>query len=501
MIIRKIFGIPGGGKTTELIRCVEAERQGGVPLDRMAYLSFSKSAREVIKGRMTASVSDLRWFRTLHGACSKATGIGQNVVSPYDYRQFSEATGLTITPEDGEGYDWSPDQAIDYNVTLRALNLAATMCKPVEEIVRTLPVHRNLIPAQVQRFSVLWEDYKKQVGRFDYTDMLTKYDAEGEPLPIDVGFLDETQDLSELQWRVAHKLLRNAKRVYMAGDDDQAIYTFIGGSEYGFLDHPADEETILSKSWRVPKDIGERADQIIRKIAHRKKKTFEWKDEPGTVRCLNHDAMSLPWSTLIDRYESVMVLHRHRAGARLFSDDLKLVGVPHMLNGEAITSWKEAKLLHTYLQLKSDAGVTPHAAMELCKELGVDVGELRDLSRKKRVTRDMVQLDYLSPWITVFTGKNRKKLKRYETLRRLVNQRGHAALVETPKIAISTMHGSKGKEADLVIISPDCNNIVRQNVLTPAEIRLSYVSLTRAKREAIVLMPRTDTYITHLIGG
>lgn len=501
MTIIKTFGPPGTGKTERLIKRVKSEQDAGVTLPRMGYLSFSKAAREVIKSRMKVSDKELRWFRTIHGAAAVYIGMQNAVIMPADYQTFSDATGMRISPEDSLDYTWDQEKAPDYNITLRALNLATTACRPIEEVLREFPVHRNLVVERVLRFAQAWADYKRQVGRFDYMDMLTKFDAEGGPLPIDVGFLDETQDMSELQWRVVHKMYADAKRIYMAGDDDQAIYTFIGGSEYGFLEHPCDEEEVLRKSYRVPVEIGEAADAIIRRVAHRKQKDVVWKPEPGTVRRLNLDATTLPWQTYLDRYEDIMVLARHRAQTRLFSDDLKSIGVPHLLHGDAIQSWKEAKFLHTYLVLRDGGSVTPHMAQELCEELNVDATALRSLSRKKKITREMVALDYDNAWIKVFASGSKKKRRRYETLRKLVNQQGHDALISKPKVSITTMHGAKGRESDLVIIMTDCNNTVRQHTLAPAEIRLSYVSLTRAKRDAVILFPQTNTYISNFFGG
>jgi superfamily I DNA/RNA helicase len=63
------------------------------------------------------------------------------------------------------------------------------------------------------------------------------------------------------------------------------------------------------------------------------------------------------------------------------------------------------------------------------------------------------------------------------------------------------MHAAKGAEADLVIIVPDCTTIVRRNILTPAEVRLAYVAMTRAKKQCVVLTPRSDCFITHFFGG
>ena len=91
--------------------------------------------------------------------------------------------------------------------------------------------------------------------------------------------------------------------------------------------------------------------------------------------------------------------------------------------------------------------------------------------------------------------------KLYEAIRQLVNQDGLASLSKEPSIRVSTMHAAKGAESDLVIIVPECTAIVRRNILTPSEIRLAYVAMTRVKQQGIILIPRSDNYITHFFGG
>ena len=48
--------------------------------------------------------------------------------------------------------------------------------------------------------------------------------------------MDESQDLSLLQWNIVWKLMEKAKRTVIAGDDDQAIYRWAG----------ADVETLIN---------------------------------------------------------------------------------------------------------------------------------------------------------------------------------------------------------------------------------------------------------------
>src|SRR5882672_5747781 len=107
MKIIKIYGPPGTGKTTRLMSLVKYENDANaVAFDKMAYLSFSKAAREVIKGRMKISEKELRWFRTIHGACSVSLGLSNAIITAADYEDFSEKSGMRISPEDSLDYNW-----------------------------------------------------------------------------------------------------------------------------------------------------------------------------------------------------------------------------------------------------------------------------------------------------------------------------------------------------------------------------------------------------------
>lgn len=501
--IIKYFGPPGTGKTTKLRSIVEHEVRGGTPLNKIGYVSFTVGAADVIRERMGATKEDVRWFRTIHSACMALLGIGRDsVVSSHHYREFKRQTGIDIRGDEFD--DWDAEKPLDFTPAKRALEMALATQTNIFDIIKTMPPHVNLTQDRVQHFLTKWEGFKHDGRLADFSDMLTRYLSEDtDAMPVDVLILDEAQDLSVLQWLVFHKLARNAQRIYMAGDDDQAIYGFIGGSEYGFLDHEHDEEHVISKSWRVPQAIGERADQIIRKVSHRKQKDVKWMDKEGDARRMNLDAFTLPWRTYMERYESIMVLTRHRKGARNFSEDLKAVGVPHEVNGDGIASWPEARLMHTYFELKAGGKVTIKQAKKLLDELKMNSDHLAGMKPREKVDyKALPTVDWAArTWVSDFAGGNPVKTKKFEAIRQLVNQDGHAALVADPKVQVKTMHAAKGAEADLVVIVPECTSIVRRNILTPAEIRLAYVTMTRAKRDAIILVPRSDNYITHFFGG
>jgi len=67
--------------------------------------------------------------------------------------------------------------------------------------------------------------------------MLTKFYWRKKSLcpSLDAIFLDEAQDLNPLQWKMFYYIEEQCKRSYIAGDDDQAIYTFQGADPSEFI--------------------------------------------------------------------------------------------------------------------------------------------------------------------------------------------------------------------------------------------------------------------------
>jgi superfamily I DNA/RNA helicase len=484
--------------------------ESGVEPSDIAYLSHTRAAAEVIKERIQEAIpgvkdKDLQWFRTIHGACAKSLKHGGGIVGPPHFRQFSDLYNMKLTPQSDIDDFTDPSEADpDYNIVLAVVNLAEATFRSVDEVCQTMPMHINLVPERRDLFIKSWKDFKRDHNLIDFTDMLLNYlhIGEIEALPCSVVFLDEAQDLSELQWRVFDKMCGNAKRVYLAGDDDQAIYGFIGGSEYGFLERPAQQEHVLRQSHRVPQLIGQRAEKIIKGVQHRRAKEVIWKAHPGDVSIYNLDPHAMPWRSWQNK--SVMVLNRHRRGMLSFSGALKEIGVSHATMSESLQSSKEASVVKAYLTIRGGGKLRPILISPMLKAMGIDDRDLRAQGTRDRkfvVGKDALpRIDWNSPdWPSLFSGYNFRLEQRYKAVRELVRMNGLEVLGQEPKINVTTMHAAKGKEADVVILIPDCTEIVKRNIFTPSEIRLAYVALTRAKEDAIIMTPRTQTYINHLV--
>jgi superfamily I DNA/RNA helicase len=97
-----------------------------------------------------------------------------------------------------------------------------------------------------------------------------------------VIFIDEAQDLSAKQWQIVHKLKTNCDKIYVAGDDDQCIFSFNGSEVKEFLKLQEEfHQTVLDKSWRVPISIWEEAQKVIQRNPNRYCKEVSPKQEVG----------------------------------------------------------------------------------------------------------------------------------------------------------------------------------------------------------------------------
>ena len=101
---------------------------------------------------------------------------------------------------------------------------------------------------------------------------------------LDVIFVDEAQDLSKIQWSMIEKIERdNGCDIWIAGDDDQAIFGWAGADVDSFIDWDATEMP-LKQSERVPSQIQQKALSIISRVVdNRLEKDYLSKKETGEI--------------------------------------------------------------------------------------------------------------------------------------------------------------------------------------------------------------------------
>lgn len=487
MHITKIYGPPGTGKTTSLISTLMNELQAGVEPTRIAYLTFSRSASQEAKSRILTQFAgvvkeqELTWFRTIHSACFKQLGLGRHqLLGESKQEDFVERTGYQLRSDHDYGELFFLDD--DYTICLQAKALAAATNRPLPEIIKGMGEHEAL--DRIHGFLRAYTGYKREQGVYDFLDMLTEYIDNPTPLPVDVVILDEAQDLSKLQWSIFRHMIEDAERVYVAGDDDQSIYNFIGADPVSFNAFPADEVIILTQSYRVPLNIGQRADRIIQRVKNRQLKQVKWTDKPGHVT-LGGTKLT---SQNIQHNKDSLILCRHRAQVLQASADL--IHIPHSVDRSAISNSRLSRIFSTHMKLQQGEKVSTKEASSLMRYLN------RKWSADKKKTEyaleDLGLQASLPLWSPLVTSNQATRA----IFGALWNywRKGYELNVP-PKVRIMTMHAAKGQEAEDVYIVPDCNIKVFENASSDVERRLMYVALTRAKERCIIMTPSTQTFM------
>jgi superfamily I DNA/RNA helicase len=444
---------------------------------------------------------DLDYVCTIHGLAKRLTGIPHDAVWGLDsHLEEMRVAGFEMVGRLALD-TFQAEKHTSWDAACKAWDVLRNQCLSIEQGAGQF--NQDNVKFHLDRLSAFvdaYEGVKKSQGAKDFTDMLADY-VQGEwgKPPIEVLFLDEAQDYSKLQWQLIDKLIASGlKRVYIAGDDDQAVFTFTGSDEYGFLDFPCDTEEILEHSYRVPKTIGSVAERLLGRLKRRKAKGIQWADREGIYRPFGDTWDGLPLAEWARQDTSTMIIARHRYGLARVGNALNEIGVPYTTSGK----WERDSLVPkaiAYHDLKAGRRISRNEAATLMRWFGDRKASARLYKRDKKDTfgaSDLPPLNYNCDWIK-YLAKDEKHEAILSEARGILKRHGIDILRKRPAIDLSTFHASKGRESDRTVLLPDCSTTVynEQERKPDSEIRLAYVGLTRAKRECIVTLPRTRRFM------
>lgn len=286
----RVFGGPGTGKTSYTARQVaHAARTYGS--DQVLVASLTKAAaRELLQRRLPI---DETMVGTLHSLCFRALGcppIAETLLKDWNaaerrYRLKPSTWNIDDAPVDAERTAPGDELAQQYHLLRARLVLAERW------------------PLRVKAFAQAWEDFKRQTGAIDFTDMieLVYHDFDGAPGNPAVAFIDEAQDLNVLELALVRKWESRLETLVLVGDEDQSLYTFRGADVELFLTPlPAEQKRVLTQSWRLPRAILTYAQRWIERVARRAPKLYAPRDADGEVRRLPGATIRWPEGLLGD---------------------------------------------------------------------------------------------------------------------------------------------------------------------------------------------------------
>ena len=464
----KVVGPPGTGKTRRLLNEVQKYVDKGIPLSRIGYFAFTRKAAgeardRFLKIKTELTKKDIKYFQTLHSLAFNRLGLKEeNVMQDLNYKAIGDTCGIQIKYASYETNNWNGIFSSDSEY-LGLINLARV--KQIS-VLEQLDLNEHLSRIERDKLDAIDKEinnYKKIYNLIDFTDMIQKFLDTNDTPEFDVIFIDEAQDLSLIQWSMINKIEKDTGcDVWVAGDDDQAIFGWAGADVDSFINYDA-EEILLKESERVPSSIQKIALDVINRIQdNRIDKQYFPKSETGDIyeryKLSDIDMTTGDW----------LILTRTKSLLKPIPTYLKKKGLFfNTAQGNSI-----GKSLYEDIQYWS----------QLQKRIPLpDI----QVQRIKERIKDSMNLSL--KWYDAFDNVSDSQITYMRLL--LLN---HEDPTKEARIKVSTIHGAKGGEAtNVVLFLNETANTIKGAKKSTAkqdeEYRVWYVGITRTMKNLYLI--------------
>ena len=357
---------------------------------------------------------------------------------------------------------------------------------------------------QLNQDLITFKEHTKMIEFHDMIELFEKKDRMNNPdsliSEVEAVFLDEAQDLSPSQFDMFFYIEKNCKRSYIAGDDDQTIYTFQGADPNIFINLQGKFDNQI-QSHRVPRKIHAKALEVLRQIDNRLDKSWDARKAEGELfehyHLDNIDFTEKNWMVLAMTNKLLDEIEKHffRVGIRfkrkgnkiLTNDILKSYQTWILLQKGDSVKEKDAKTMYKEFIRYKDGHVA-HGFSSGDSLEGIEYVSLNELKKDHGLLAS-------GSWEQFKIDEDTKNY--IKTLLKKGDD-----LMSNTKIELSTMHGSKGRECENVVLFMDYGTenqwlFLRDAERNPdAQHRLIFVGITRAKQRLYIMAPLTDKYYT-----
>ena len=464
----KVVGPPGTGKTRRLLNEVQRYVNKGIPLSRIGYFAFTRKAAgeardRFLKIKTELTKKDIKYFQTLHSLAFNRLGLKEeNVMQDLNYKAIGDTCGIQIKYASYETNNWNGIFSSDSEY-LGLINLARV--KQIS-VLEQLDLNEHLSKIERDKLDAIDKEinnYKKIYNLIDFTDMIQKFLDTNDTPEFDVIFIDEAQDLSLIQWSMINKIEKDTGcDVWVAGDDDQAIFGWAGADVDSFINYDA-EEILLKESERVPSSIQKIALDVINRIQdNRIDKQYFPKSETGDIyeryKLSDIDMTTGDW----------LILTRTKSLLKPIPTYLKKKGLFfNTAQGNSI-----GKSLYEDIQYWS----------QLQKRI-----PLPDIQVQRIKERIKGSMNLSLKWYDAFDNVSDSQITYMRLL--LLN---HEDPTKEARIKVSTIHGAKGGEAtNVVLFLNETANTIKGAKKSTAkqdeEYRVWYVGITRTMKNLYLI--------------
>ena len=492
-----LLGPPGCGKTHRLIEEIKTALDGGTHPSRIGVISFTRKAIEEMIARSCAEfdleAKDFPYMKTSHAFGFHGLGLKTtDIMGAEDYNNIGREIGLSF-----EGKDYT---SLDGGITLPTVGGSGARYLQLDSRarLRMIDIEQeyneqgdwNLFFAKLKQLSMQLIEYKRSLDKYDFVDMIEQYINHGEVPNLDYLFIDEAQDFTPLQWKMAKKIAASSEKVWIAGDDDQAIHRWTG-VDVSLFNNSSDNVEVLSQSYRIPKSVHRVADKLSKRISGRHEKIFTSRDEEGSVKYVNY------LSEIPIQEGSFTLMARTNGYVSEMANFLRASGFKFSRNGRSSISEDLVANLMTWDTLCQDKYVGLQQVKVLysgVKRQGKDAVVRRGATQLLDALPSNSELN-MDTLIKDYGLQRDSSSSAYEVLNVAASEQEYIDaifrrgedLLSKPRIKVSTFHAMKGGEDDNCVVWTASTKACEQSKFPDDEHRAFYVGVTRARQNLYIL--------------
>lgn len=500
----KVLGGPGCGKTFKLMSQYKEMLAEGYTPEDITLITFRKSsAMDLINSTVKQSNQSIAALKehvgTIHSICnrlakpalSEETKLMSNTdylnfIKEYKYSNFVKLPSVKI--EEESVYSGN---LFDLYTWLRNTNL------PPEKYYKYPGAENVQLPGnKIPEFINNYNEFKTKNNRIDFSDMIQTVIDNKIDLDTPILMMDEFQDLTAQMYALFNMWAPKREFVTIAGDPNQSIYGFWGGSPDYYNKWQA-EECILMETHRLPEQIKQFGIKVLKMGGMAAPDTKAKSGYKNPISCLRFEDPKPTYKT-----ELHLIRCNYQSGAvamELATEGKLYTGISGWTEEEvelanAILAYRKGKLLekNQIKVLVSMFSPKIYGKSETRESINamIDKKYKPNLRASAELLKPVIldSLVYDDPTLKMTSNSKIFTAK----IKGILNRNKPLDIKEAYNRKILTIHGSKGLEADAVFLHSSITPKIWKATVLPgeeyaAEARVWYVGVTRA-REALYII-------------